>query len=260
MPASHDDVNQELWNQRTQLHIGSGFYQEDQFLEGYTTLNPLELELLGDLRGKRLLHLQCHFGLDTLSLAREGAIVTGVDYSDLAIAHAIELCKRTGLAASFICSNIYDLPNVLGGTFDIVFASYGFLQWLSDLARWARIAMSYLGPLGSLTVVEFHPLRGLFDPTGEFDPRFVYSSDGQALRRTVTGSYVDRSQRAFEREAWTWRYGIGEVATALASAGFVIEALHEHMYTYSWGKTEHRVDPPVSLPLLFSIQAHAPNG
>ena len=119
--------NRELWNEITPIHARSAFYDVEGFKKGRSTLDSIELEELGDVSGKSLLHLQCHFGLDTLSWARRGAKVTGVDFSDEAITQARSLSEETSIKANFICSNIYDLPDVIEDQFDIIFTSYGIL-------------------------------------------------------------------------------------------------------------------------------------
>src|SRR5688572_730649 len=133
------EKNRRLWNARTDVHVTSEFYELDKFLAGKSSLNEIELNLLGDLKGKSVLHLQCHFGQDSISLARLGAEVTGVDLSDKAIAKAKELAKQTGANAEFICTDIYELPQHLDKKFDVVFTSYGTIGWLPDLDKWAKI-------------------------------------------------------------------------------------------------------------------------
>src|SRR5436189_4993553 len=127
------ELNRRAWNMRTTYHVQSSFYHVKEFTKGESSLNAIELALLGDIKGKSILHLQCHFGQDSLSLARMGAKVTGVDLSDKSIEKAKELNKQLDLDADFICCNIYDLPNHLTKEFDIVFTSYGTIGWLPDL-------------------------------------------------------------------------------------------------------------------------------
>nr|HMQ81182.1 class I SAM-dependent methyltransferase [Ignavibacteria bacterium] len=133
------EVNRDLWNKKTPVHVTSEFYDVASFKKGKSSLNPAELEALGDVSGKSLLHLQCHFGMDTLSWARLGAKVTGVDLADKAIDAARELNAELGLDAEFICSDVFDLKNVLDKKYDIVFTSYGTIGWLPDLDKWADI-------------------------------------------------------------------------------------------------------------------------
>jgi len=133
------EINKQSWNKKTDAHINSDFYDMPGFLNGNTSLNSIELELLGDITGKEILHLQCHFGQDTISLGRLGAHATGVDLSDNAIAQAKLLTEKTKADAKFICCDIYELPNYLDKQFDIVFTTYGTIGWLPDLNKWASI-------------------------------------------------------------------------------------------------------------------------
>ena len=134
------DRNKDLWNEWTHIHVNSEFYSISDFISGKRTLNPLEVGEVGNVEGKNLLHLQCHFGLDTLNWARLGAHVTGMDYSEAAIEKAIELAERCQLDARFINCNLYDLPQNLLGQYDVVYTSYGVLGWLPDIPRWHKLS------------------------------------------------------------------------------------------------------------------------
>ncbi len=160
------DGNRSLWDELTPVHLRS--YGVERFLAGEPWLPKRILEEVGDVQGKSLLHLQCHFGLDTLAWAREGAVVTGVDFSPEAIKAAEELSKQANLPARFICSDIYDLPEVLDEQFDIIFTSIGVLCWLKDLDVWARIIADHLKPGGVFYIMEGHPLITTFDERGKY--------------------------------------------------------------------------------------------
>ena len=159
---NYKEIHRKSGNQRVDVHMDSEFYDMKGFLSGKSSLNSIELELLGDIRGKEILHLQCHFGQDTISLARTGAIATGVDLSDKAIQKAQELASQCGVEASFIQCDIYDLPKHLDRQFDIVFTSYGTIGWLPDLDKWAGIVSRYLKPKGKFVFVELHPVVWMF--------------------------------------------------------------------------------------------------
>jgi len=132
-------INRKWWNNATPAHAGSKFYDIPRFIKGKTSLQSIEIDELGKVRGKTLLHLLCHFGMDTLSWARKGAITTGVDISDSSIRLAKKLSRQTGIPSTFICSDIYELPKILDKKFDIIFASYGVLLWLSNIKKFAEI-------------------------------------------------------------------------------------------------------------------------
>ena len=133
------EINKNSWNKKTDIHYDSDFYDNANFIKGQSSLNKIELDLLGDVKGKSILHLQCHFGQDTISLDRLGADSTGVDFSDKAIERAKELASLTNSDANFICCDIYELHQHLDKEFDIVFTSYGTIGWLPDLNKSARI-------------------------------------------------------------------------------------------------------------------------
>ena len=149
--------NQKLWEQWTLEHEKSPFYDMAGFKAGRDRLRSIELSELGEVAGKSLLHLQCHFGLDTLAWARRGAIATGVDFSETSIVRARSLSRELNVATEFTCSDIYQLPNRLSGEFDIVFMSYGVLHWLQDLHRWGKIIAHFLKPNGIFYMVEKYP-------------------------------------------------------------------------------------------------------
>src|SRR5665213_3830419 len=145
----HVETNRALWDELVGVHVRApNSYDLDSFRNGRETLKPIELEEVGDVRGKRLLHLQCHFGMDTISWARRGARVVGADFSPEAIALARQLSEELSVGADFVCSNIYDLPQHLEGEFDIVFTSYGVLCWLPDLTDWGKVVDHFLAPGG----------------------------------------------------------------------------------------------------------------
>ena len=219
--------NKTMWNALTSHHIKSEFYDVEGFKAGHIRLHPLEREEMGDVRGKSLLHLMCHFGLDTLSWARLGAEVTGVDFSDKAIDYARKLSGETGTKADFICSDIYDLPDVLDRQFDIVFTSYGVLSWLPDLNRWAAIVASFLKPGGFFYIAEIHPM--LFTIGYESDPELrIKNPYFQTDEQEISGGFTDyASDFTHDHVSYEWQWPVSDVVTVLAQAGIQIEYLHE---------------------------------
>lgn len=222
------DINRRSWNNRTDVHLASDFYDVPGFLEGNSSLKEIELDLLGDVSGKSILHLQCHFGQDTLSLGRMGADVTGVDLSDKAIENAQRLAKETGIDAHFICCDIYDLPNYLDNTYDIVFTSYGTIGWLPDLDRWAKVVASFLKPGGRFVFAEFHPVVWMFD--NDFEKvAYNYFNDGPIIE-TESGTYADRNAD-LHQEFVCWNHSTAEVLNSLIKSGLTIQAFNEYDYS-----------------------------
>ena len=225
---SYFESNKELWNKKTSIHKSSDFYDLKGFMHGKNVLKEIELNELGDVDGKSLLHLQCHFGLDTLSWARLGADVTGVDFSDNAISTAKQINKKAKLDADFICSNVYDLKTNLNKKFDIVFTSYGVIGWLPDLVRWADVINYFLKPGGTFYMVEFHPVLWMMDD--DFTQiQYSYFNDG-VIEIDTEGTYTDRKADIKHIE-YSWNHGISEVIGALISQGLVIELMNEWDYS-----------------------------
>ena len=222
------EANKNLWNQRTAVHKDSSFYNLAGFKKGETVLTPIELNELGDVNGKSLLHLQCHFGMDSLNWARLGAKVTGVDLSDKAIEEAKQLNDELGLNARFICCNVYDLEKHLDEQFDIVFASYGVVGWLPDLDIWATIISKYLKPGGTFYLAEFHPVVWMFDD--EFTHIQYYYENRELIVTENYGTYTDRKANITGKE-YSWNHSISEVLNALIKAGLKIELFNEFMYS-----------------------------
>lgn len=222
------EINRKSWNNRVEAHVHSAFYDVPGFIAGKNSLQDIEINLLGDLRGKRVLHLQCHFGQDTLSLARMGAIVTGIDLSDAAISFARNLAEQTGIAARFICCDLYTLPTHLDGTFDVVFTSYGTIGWLPDLDRWAQVIAHYLTPGGTFVFAEFHPVVWMFDDHFR-NIQYRYFNSG-ALIETESGTYADKSAPITQTYVM-WNHGLAEVLSPLIRHGLEIQAFQEFDYS-----------------------------
>lgn len=252
MPDHHANLRRELheanrrsWNAATRAHQSHKARQAEWLRGGGSTLFPEELELLGELRGRTLLHPQCNAGPDTLSLAAAGARVTGVDISDEAIAAAGELARTTGLPGEFVRADVYDFfeeAAAAGRRWEVVFASYGALGWLSELGQWARGVAGVLAPGGRLVVVEFHPVAYLFDES--FTLRHPYFCEGQPDSAAGVGDYVAASGSGLV--PWGFEEGvrdfvnphpahfinwtIAEILTAIMGAGLTIDRFHEWPY------------------------------
>lgn len=221
-------INKKSWNNRTDVHVDSDFYDVKSFIEGKSSLNEIELNLLGDVKGKSILHLQCHFGQDSISLSRMGAEVTGVDLSDKAIAKGKELAAQLGTSTEFICSDVYDLPNHLDKKFDIVYTSYGTIGWLPDLDKWAKVIAHFLKPGGQFIFVEFHPVVWMFDDAFQ-NVAYNYFNAGPIVE-TESGTYADR-EAALKEEYVMWNHGLAEVLTSLLQNGLQLTAFQEFDYS-----------------------------
>lgn len=222
------EINRQSWNARAENHMDSAFYDVEGFLKGNTSLKEIELLLLGDLTGKSLLHLQCHFGQDTLSLARMGAKVTGADLSDTAIQNARELAVKAGLDATFVCCDVYDLPKHIDQQFDVVFTTYGTIGWLPDLDKWARVIAQSLKPGGKFIFAEFHPVVWMFDDNfKEVAYRYFKS---EAIIETGNGTYADKDS-GLSLDFVSWNHGIAEVLNSLLQNGLQLRSFHEYDYS-----------------------------
>ena len=219
--------NRDGWNRRTDSHLGSEFYDVASFKAGRCSLNDIELELLGDVAGKSLLHLQCHFGQDTLSLARRGAVVTGVDLSDRAIDAATQLAEELDLKARFVCGDVYQTRELVTDTFDLVFTSYGTIGWLPDLDRWARVIKDSLKPGGRFVMADFHPVVWMFDDAFEGIAHRYFKSD--PIVEEDIASYAD--ENASIKKTVTWNHALSETISALLRAGLKLEHLSEYDYS-----------------------------
>jgi SAM-dependent methyltransferase len=226
--ANYIEINKNSWNNKVAIHVASDFYDVAGFLKGKSSLNSFELDLLGDVKGKSILHLQCHFGQDTLSLGRLGAQVTGVDLSDVAIEKAKELASQTGIESTFICCDIYDLPKYLDEQFDIVFTSYGTIGWLPDLNKWGALISQFLKPDGKFVFVEFHPVVWMFDDNFE-KIGYNYFNSG-AILETYEGSYAEK-EADLSQEYVMWNHGIADVLTGLISNGLQLRSFQEFDYS-----------------------------
>jgi SAM-dependent methyltransferase len=270
------EQNRRSWNLATRAHNSHKRDQVGFLRAGGSTLYPEELELLGDLGGKTLLHLQCNSGQDTLSLAARGAIVTGVDISDEAISFAQELSAGSGIAGTFERADVYDwLAAARPASFDIVFCSYGALMWLSDLGPWGKGIARVLSPGGRFVTVEAHPFMMVFGE--DLALRYEYGG-GAEVRDPGVHDYVAAAGDALTPSGWqegvqgfqntepdiSFQWGLGEVLGALTGPGLVIERFVEYPFT-RWkaftrqemaeDKTFRLPAGTPQLPLMFGLVA-----
>lgn len=226
--SNYININKKLWDDKTEVHYKSEFYDVESFIKGKNSLNSIELELLGDIKNKKVLHLQCHFGQDTISLARYGAIATGVDFSKKTIKKANELNKLVGTNVKFIESDVYKLPEVLDEKFDIVFTSYGVIGWHPNMEKWAEVVNTFLKPGGKLVLAEFHPIVWMFSYDFK-NIEFSYMKS-EPIIEEIEGTYTDRDAD-IKGQCVSWNHGLSEVIGALIKTGLQITDFQEYNYS-----------------------------
>lgn len=215
-------INRKAWDKRTKTHVASKFYDVDGFINGENSLKEIELTELTDVKNKSLLHLQCHFGLDTLSWARLGAQVTGIDLSPVAIEQANQIKEKTNIDAEFICSDIYEFGDNNTTQYDIVFTSYGALCWLPSMEKWADVVAKSLKKGGRFYIAEFHPVHDL--STGY--PYFHHEEP----EVEEEGTYTENCDGEKSKMA-TWSHPISEVINSLIKVGIRIDHLNEFPFS-----------------------------
>ena len=227
--ADHAAANRAFWDEIAPHHAASEFYAVERFLSNPDSLGDIEKAEVGPVAGLSICHLQCHIGLDTLSLARRGATVTGLDFSAVSLGIARDLSTRTGIAATFVQADVLDAADSLPGRYDLVFTTGGVLMWIADLDRWAQNCARLLGRGGVFYLLDIHPLAMAFEPT---DNGFTVASNYFGSREpdisAADGSYAVSNVGLRQQETCEWVHPVGQVVTALADAGLVIEFLHEH--------------------------------
>lgn len=261
------EQNRLNWDARVGVHEKSAFYDLEGFKAGKSTLQrSIERDELSDVSGLTLLHLQCHIGLDTISWAQLGAKVTGVDFSERAVELARSLALEVGVDARFLCSDIYKLPDVLDGQFDVVFTSWGVLPWLPDIPSWAAVIAHFVRPGGTFYIIDGHPVINGLDKAGDrFRSMAPYFQGPEPNRFDDGRTYADAEAIVDPPTNYQWNHPLGDVVTALAESGLRIEFLHEHG-TLPWPRFESMTrgsagqwrldgDP---FPLSFSILARRP--
>jgi SAM-dependent methyltransferase len=273
------EFNRAHWDEATRFHLRGNVYGVEDFKAGLCRLHRVEREEVGDVAGRRLLHLQCHFGIDTLSWARRGAVVTGVDFSPEAIAAATTLSAETGVPGHFVCSDVYALRDTLAApeAFDIVYTSHGVLNWLPELGPWARTIAHFLAPGGFFYIVEGHPTARIF-PTdedlrkgGTFAPYLSYFHEPEGIRWPAELDYADEgTPHTLGEHLWT--HSLSDIVGSLLDAGLRLDFLHEFPFctwkvvagmnlVESFGASHGYFVRPASeptLPLMFSLRASKP--
>ena len=261
------ETNRANWDERVPIHVSGEFYDVTAFKAGQERLRPFELSEVGDVAGKDLVHLQCHFGIDTLSWARHGARVVGLDFSAPAVEAARGLAGELGLDAEFVEANVYDAQGALGHrTFDVVYTGLGALIWLPDIRRWAEVVSGLLRPGGFLYLAEFHPITAIF---GDDDLSVVhdYFAGEEPDVWDEPGTYADLEAETVHNRTYEWNHTLSDVVGAVIGAGLSVELLSEHDYTLfpRWpflvksGFDTYRLPEGMPrLPLMYSLRARKP--
>ena len=260
-------ANRENWNDRVAAHLTDReYYDVEGFLAGRCTLEDIETELLGDVRGKTLLHLMCHFGLDTLSWARRGAEVTGLDLSSKAIEVARDLATKTGLNARFVESDVNEAAAVIEEKFDIVTSCYGILAWLKDIDLYMKQVAACLKTGGTFVLVDLHPILTTLEPdekSGKFYIDCPYFSQAGPVRVESPHSYAGRDTKLEHAVSYQWNHGMGEIIGGCLKNDIAIDSVDEHPYLNSnhfpghlrrEGRRWVPKNAEMEIPMLFSIK------
>lgn len=226
--SNYIDLNKQTWNNKVDVHVVSDFYELENFMNGKNTLPQTDLVALGDVKGKSILHLQCHFGQDSLSLARLGAKVTGVDFSDKAIQKAKELNTQLGLDAEFICCDVYETLEHITQQYDIIYTSYGTIGWLPDLDKWSNVISKALKPSGKFVFFEFHPVIWMYDDN--FEEVFYNYFKSEPIKEEFTGTYANKNSEIVNKTI-SWNHSLSEVFQALLKQNISIEHFEEFNYS-----------------------------
>jgi SAM-dependent methyltransferase len=261
-------ANRRAWDERVAIHAAdeTGFYAVQKVMRGEDKLNDIEAEEIGDINGLRIAHLQCHFGLDTICLERRGADVTGLDFSPQSIAQAREWVKELGLRATFVEGNVYDARALLEGDFDMVYVTWGAINWLPDIARWASVVSSLLKPGGALYLAESHPTTLCLE---WIDGRIVPHYDWRTPRdkpviSDVPTTYNGSKQVLQNTRNYEWIHPLSDIIGGLRAHGMMLDWLHEHN-ALTWDLFPNMVEGEdglyrlpggfPQLPLSFSLRA-----
>lgn len=258
----HTGVNRAFWDEVAPHHAGSDFYAVERFVSNPNSLGDIETAELGAVAGKSICHLQCHLGLDTLSLANLGATVTGLDFSAESLRIARDLADRTGIAATFVQSDVLAAAETLNTSYDVVFTTRGVLMWVADLDLWARNCVRLLKPGGTFYLLDIHPLGMVVHQTvSGLRLAASYFGDTQPNISEADASYAVSDVGLTHQETHEWVHPVGHVLTALADAGIRIDFLHEYPSDEYAPTTLSATDaaPGVpQLPALYSIRGHLP--
>ncbi len=225
-------TNRANWNERVGIHLNDqrGIYRLAELRDGADVLGPIESRELGSIAGKRVLHLQCHFGVDTICLARRGATVTGVDFAQAAVIAARALAAELGVSTSFVEGNVYDAPTLVGDAFDAVYTSWGTIGWLPDIGRWAKAVAACLKEGGFLYMADGHPtLYQLEERAGRLEVTYDWRTPADTpIAETLSQSYAGDGRTIENVLTYGWNHPVSDILGALGDAGLRVEYFHEH--------------------------------
>ena len=223
------NLNKPLWNALSKSHVQSTFYNLGQFKKTGNSLPTIDQNLLGEIKGKKILHLQCHLGLESISMARMGAEVTGLDFSEEAIKSARALNKEMGTSVNFICDNVYNtLNHSVSGKYDIVYTSYGIVPWLHDLTQWASIIKTCMKESGQFILVEFHPHIFTIDDHGKLSDHWgsKLAPDTYDMDKSYTGDKLDKNYKEFN-----WNHSLSQIINPLIKNGLTLTDIRDYNFS-----------------------------
>ena len=268
--SDYRDINLANWNDRAAAHAAAPSYAVDQFAADPSFLSEVvrfDRPLLGSVSGRRGVHLQCHIGTDTVSLSRLGATMTGLDFSDRSLDEARRIAALAGADIRFVQSDVYDALSAVGDGYDFVYTGVGALCWLPDVARWARVVASLLRPGGRLFIREGHPMLWALDEdhSDRLAIEYPYFETVEPLVSDYEGTYAETDAKFTHNTSHSWNHGLGEIVTAVLSAGMTLTGLVEHqsvpwealpgqMHKLETGEYQ-LTDRPNRLPVTYTLQA-----
>lgn len=261
-------TNKDTWDERAAIHMrdSTGFYAVDRFRKGEDVLLPIESDEIGDVSQKHLLHLQCHIGLEALCLARRGAHVTGLDFSSVSVAAARSLAQEANIDAQFVQSDLYDAKNALKRCFDVVYVSWGSLNWLPDIWRWGQVVSSLLAKGGYLYLIEQHPYIAMMKEfAGQIKPAYSFRTPmHRPIVTEVSASYNEDNAPLVHARMHEWGHPLSDIIMSLLKAGLTLSFLHEHE-VMAWKRLPMMVpagnrlfrmpSDQIPMPLSFSLKA-----
>jgi 2-polyprenyl-3-methyl-5-hydroxy-6-metoxy-1,4-benzoquinol methylase len=268
------EQNMKQWDEKAKIHSSksSEIYNIEEFLKGKSSLLPIERNTLSDVSNKKILHVQCHIGFDSISLAQLGANVTGVDFSPEAIHQAKKFSNHLQIPVDFIQANIFDLESTRleKNSFDVIFASYGVICWIDNLQDWVKILAKYLKPGGMFLLIDDHPyVNTIEEENNKYEIQFNYFKNEKPYEFTVDHSYTGEEFTIKEQKAYEWNHSIDEIISSFLKTNLRLTSFFEYDFTfwkrfsfltrsssgYYYMDPDIRNKPECKIPLMFSLTA-----